>query len=107
MLVEAKPYEESVGDKLDVLVHEEKTHSDQTDGIRFRMEILLDGDGFAYNFFHSLVARTLMEVIEQKASKLTVTVHVTRDELVGTGETWHETLVVFVFEPGDGSERSR
>jgi len=104
VLLVAKSHEKSVSDELDVLAHELGVHSKQVDGESLRQELLLDRDSVGDDVLHDLLAGAVVEVGEQQASEVGVQTLITRDQLVGEGETWHQTTLL---QPEDGSKGAR
>lgn len=90
--------EEAVGDKLDVLAHEGGVHSDEGDGESLGEELLLNLDGLANDHLDGVGMRATLEVGEHEAGEVGVKSLVTRDELVGEGESGHKSTLL---EPED------
>ena len=97
----AECQEQTVGNELDVLAHEGGVHAEQSAGQSITEKFLLDLDSLGDDSLDGLLAGALVEKREQEASEVSVHALVTRDELVGEGETRHETTL---FEPEDGGE---
>lgn len=104
VLLVAKGHEETVSDKLDVLAHELGVHAKQATGKSVSEELLLDANGLDNDVFHDLGVRAVVQVREEETSEISVETLVTRDELVGEGETGHQTTLL---EPEDGGEGAR
>ena len=100
----AKGDEQSVGDKLDVLAHELGVHTDKRNGESVCQELLLDLDRLLDNLGDGVRVRSSSEVGEEETGKVGVKTLVSRDELVGEGESGHETSLL---EPEDRGEGSR
>ena len=100
-LAVAKSEEQPVGDELDVLAHKIRVHTQKPDGKSVCQELLLNSDGLLDDLPHGLVRRLVFDVREQQACKVSVHTLVTGDELVGKGETRHETALL---EPEDRGE---
>lgn len=96
--------QETVGHKLNVLAHELGVHTQKGAGKSIRQELLLNGDGLDDDVLHNLLAGAIVEVREKQAGKVSVETLVTRDKLVGEGETGHQTTLL---EPEDGGKGSR
>ena len=103
-LLIAKSNEQTVGNELDVLAHELGIHADEGDGESIGQELLFNDDGLPDNLLHELGVGPPPEMTEQEAGKVGVHTLVTADQLVGEGETGHETTLL---QPEDGSKRSR
>jgi hypothetical protein len=99
----AESQEQTVGNELNVLAHEGSVHAKQSTGKSIREELLLDSDSLSDDGLDGLLAGAVVEEGEQQASKVCVHALVTRDELVGEGETGHETALL---QPEDGRERT-
>ena len=96
--------EQSIGNEFDVLAHQDSVHADEGDGEGVGEELLLNLHSLADDHLDSVGVRTALEVGEEKAGKVGVESLVARDELVGEGETGHESSLL---EPEDRSEGSR
>lgn len=100
----AKSKEEAVSDKLDVLAHQVRVHAEKSAWQCFCQELLLDGDGLGNDVLNGLLAGLVSDLTEQQAGEVGVHTLITRDELVGEGQTRHETTFL---EPEDGGESAR
>jgi hypothetical protein len=104
VLLVAKGDEETVSHKLDVLAHELGVHAKQATGKSVSEELLLDTNGLDNDVLNDLGVRAVVQVREEETSEIRVETLVTRDELVGEGETGHQTTLL---EPEDGGEGAR
>lgn len=104
ILLVAQCDQETVGNELDVLGHELGVHTEQGDGESFCQELLLNSDGLDDDVLDHLLAGAVVQVREQQASKVSVETLVTRDQLVGEGQTGHQTTLL---QPEDRGERAR
>ena len=104
ILLVAKSKKQTISHELDVLVHELGVHAEQSTGQSFSQELLLDGHGLGDDVLDGLFARAVVQVGEEEAGEIGVDAFVTGDELVGEGETRHETTLL---EPEDGGEGAR
>ena len=68
---------------------------------RTGQELLLNGDSLGDNLPDSVRVRPALQVAEQEASEVGVHTLITADELVGEGETGHQTTLL---QPEDGRE---
>ena len=93
--------QQSIGDKLDVLAHQLRVHSDERNRKSIGQEFLFDLDGLSDDLVDGVWVGSSSEVGEQETSKVGVETLVSRDELVGEGESGHETSLL---EPEDGGE---
>ena len=100
-LLVAESDKESVSDELDVLLHQVGVHAQQSAGQSFGQEFLLDLDGIDDDIADDLLAGSVLQVGEEQASEVGVKTLVTRDQLVGEGQTRHEATLL---QPEDGSE---
>jgi hypothetical protein len=98
-LLVAKRQQQAVSDELNVLAHEGGVHAEQSAGKSISEELLLDLNGLGDDGLDSVLAGTGVEEREEEAGKVGVHALVTGDELVGEGETGHETTLL---EPEDG-----
>ena len=74
--------EETVGDELDVLLHERGVHAEQCAGESIGQELLLDRDGLGDDVLYGLLAWAVVEVRKEEASEVGVKTLVTGDQLV-------------------------
>ena len=100
-LAVAEGEEQTVGDELDVLAHEGGVHAEERAGKGVRKELLLDLDGLGDDALDEGRRGLVLELGEEQASKVGVHTLVTGDELVGEGQTGHETALL---QPEDGGE---
>lgn len=100
-LLVAKSNKQTVGNKLDVLLHQVGVHAEQGARESLSQELLLNSDSIGDDVTDHLLAGTVLEVRVQQAGKVGVQTLVTRDELVGKGQTRHETSLL---EPEDGGK---
>lgn len=100
-LLVAESDEQTVSDKLNVLLHEVGVHAKQGTGESLSEELLLNGDGITNDVLDHLLASTALEMGVKKAGKVGVETLITRDELVGEGQTGHEATLL---EPEDGGK---
>lgn len=100
-LLVAESDKQTVGNKLDVLLHQVGVHAEQGAGESLGQELLLNSDSISDDVTDHLLAGTVLEVRVQQAGKVGVQTLVTRDELVGKGQTRHETSLL---EPKDGGK---
>ena len=89
--------------KKDKLAHEVVVHSDEVDGQSVGEELFLDLDGLRDDLGDGIGVRSSLEVREQETGEIGVKTLITGDELVGEGQSRHETSLL---EPEDGSERT-
>lgn len=101
VLLVAKGHQQAVRDELDVLAHQLRVHAQQSTGQSVSQELLLNADGLDDDVLNNLLAGAVVQVGEQQAGEVGVQTLITRDELVGEGQTRHETTLL---EPEDGSE---
>jgi len=102
-LLIAKSNEQTVSDELDVLAHELGVHADEGDGEGISQELLFDDDGLLYNLLQEFGVGPPPEMTKQETSEVGVHTLITADQLIGEGETGHESAFL---QPEDGSERS-
>lgn len=102
-LLVAESDEQTIGNKLNVLLHQCGVHAQQSTGKSLGQELLLDSDSISDDFTDNLLAGAVLQVRVEQASKVSVQTLVTRDELVGKGQTRHETSLL---EPEDGGKGS-
>jgi hypothetical protein len=93
--------QQTISDKFNVLLHQVGVHAEQSTGKSLGQELLLNGDGICDDVQDDLLASTVLEVGVKQASKVCVQSFVTRNELVGEGQTRHQTTLL---EPEDGGE---
>ena len=99
VLLVAERDQEAVGHELDILLHQSRVHTEQRAGERVRQEFLLDGHGLCDYVLDSLLARAVLEMGEEQASKISMKTFVTGNKLVREGEAGHQSSL---FEPEDG-----
>lgn len=100
----SKRHQQTVGNELDVLAHELGVHTKESDGEGIRQELLLNSNGIDDDLLDHIRGGAVVQVGEQQASEVSVQTLVTRDQLVGEGQTRHETTLL---QPEDGGERAR
>ena len=93
-LLVAESQKETVSNELNVLLHEGRVHAEKGARKSFSQELLLDLHGLSNDILDSLLAWAVLQVGEEKASKVGVETLVTGDELVGEGKTSHETTLL-------------
>lgn len=94
---------QTIGNKLNVLLHQVGVHAQKSARESLSQELLLDSDGISDDVTDNLLAGAVLQVRVEQASKVSVQTLVTRDELVGEGQTRHETSLL---EPEDGGKGS-
>lgn len=104
VLVITELNKETISDKLNVLSHETCVHSEEVAWKGLSKELLLILDGLDNDILNNLLGWLVSQVLEEQAGKVSVETLVTRDELVGEGESRHETTLL---EPEDGGEGTR
>lgn len=102
-LLVPKSNKQSVGDEFNVLAHELRVHSQESTRKGVSEELLLDTDRFSDDAFHNLRAWSVAKVGEKETGEISVETLITGDELVGEGETGHETTLL---QPEDRREGS-
>jgi hypothetical protein len=90
----AERQQQTVSDELDVLAHESCVHAEQSTWQSIREELLLNLDSLGDDGLDCILARACVEQREEQAGKVGVHALVTGDELVGKGETGHETALL-------------
>lgn len=100
-LVVAESDQQTISDELDVLLHQVGVHAQEGARQSLGQELLLDLDSIDDNILNHLLAGAVLQVRVQKAGKVGVETLITGDELVGEGQTGHETTLL---EPEDGGE---
>lgn len=100
-LVVAQGDEKTIGDELNVLLHEVAVHAQKSARQSFGEELLLNHNGISDDCLNHLFASTSLEMRVKETGKVGVKTLITRDELVGKGQTRHEATLL---EPEDGSE---
>jgi hypothetical protein len=100
-LLVAESNQETVGHELNVLLHEVGVHAEKGTGESLSQELLLDLDSVDDDCLDDILARSVVQVGEQEAGEVGVQTLVTRDELVGEGQSRHETALL---QPEDGGE---
>jgi hypothetical protein len=93
--------EQTIGDELNVLLHEVGVHAKESARKSLGQEFLLNLDSFGDDVLDSLLAGAVLQVREEKTSEVGVKTLVTGDELVGEGKTSHKTTLL---QPEDGCE---
>ena len=93
--------EKAIGHKLDVLAHETRVHADEFDGEGLTDELELDGHSAIHDGQDALVGDLIRQVLVQEAREVCVHALISGDELVGEGESGHESALL---EPEDGAE---
>lgn len=102
MLRVTQSHQETIGHKLDVLLHELGVHTNQHHGQGIRQELLLDSHSFSDDGVDTLLVGTgVLEEGEEEAGEIGVKTFVAGDQFVGEGEAGHETAFL---EPEDGGE---
>lgn len=101
VLLTAEGDQETVSDKLNVLLHHGAIHADEGTREGLSQELLLDDDGFGDDAKDGLAGGLTLEMLDQETGKVGVETFVTADELVGEGETGHQATLL---EPKDGSK---
>lgn len=86
--------EQSVSNKLDVLLHEVGIHAEECYWQSIRQELLLNGNSFNDDILNDLLRWSVVEVREQQASEVGVHSLVSGDEFVGESETWHKSTLL-------------
>ena len=104
LLWDSQAKEQTVSNKLDVLRHQTRVHTDQLNGERLGHKVSLDLDGLADDLQDAFVRQFVIKVLVQQAGKISVHALVTRDQFVGEGQARHETTL---FEPEDRAEAAR
>ena len=104
VLLVAEGDQEAVGNKLDVLAHQLGVHAQEGNGQSISQELLLNADGLDNDVLDQLLAGAVVQVREQQTSEVSVQTLVTRDQLVGEGQTGHQTTLL---QPEDGGKRAR
>lgn len=97
----AKSENQSIGNKLDVLLHERSVHANEFDWEGLRDELLFDLDCIADNAMNSIGRQLVSKLAVQQASEICVKAFITGDELVRKCETGHEATL---FQPEDRAE---
>lgn len=100
-LLVAEGEEETIGDKLNVLLHESRVHAKQSTRKSLGQELLLDSDSICDDLLDESLAGAVPEVGEEQAGEVGVETLVTRDEFIGKCQTGHETTLL---HPEDGSK---
>jgi hypothetical protein len=102
-LLVAKGDKKTVGDELNVLLHEVGVHAEEGARQGLSKELLLNGDGIGDDVLNDLLVGTTLEVGVEKAGKVGVKTLVTRDKLVGEGQARHETTLLQPENGGKGA----
>lgn len=102
-LLVAKRDKETISDELNVLLHEVRVHAEKGTRKSLSEELLLNGDGISNDILDHLLAGTTLEVRVEEAGKVSVKTLITRDELVGEGQTGHETTLLEPEDRGEGT----
>jgi hypothetical protein len=97
----AESKEQTVSHKLNVLAHEGGVHAEQSAWQSVTEKLLLDFNSFGDDGFDGVLAWSCVEEREEEAGEVGVHTLVTRDELVGEGQTRHKTAFL---QPEDGGE---
>jgi hypothetical protein len=84
--------EQTIGDELNVLLHEVGVHAKESARKSLGQEFLLNLDSFGDDVLDSLLAGAVLQVREEKTSEVGVKTLVTGDELVGEGKTSHKKI---------------
>jgi hypothetical protein len=102
-LLVAKGDKKTVGDELNVLLHEVGVHAEEGARQGLSKELLLNGDGIGDDVLNDLLVGTTLEVGVEKAGEVGVKTLVTRDKLVGEGQARHETTLLQPENGGKGA----
>jgi len=94
---------ETIRNEFNVLFHQSSVHAKKSTRKSISQELLLDFDSLGNHVLHGLLAWAMVQVGEEETCKIGVHSFVAGYELIGEGETGHETALL---EPEDGSERS-
>jgi len=98
VLGDTKLEEQSVGDELDVLVHQARIHTDQLNWQRFSHKVALDFDGLANDLQNALVCQLVVQMLVKQARKVSVHALISGDQFVTEGQTRHKATFL---EPED------
>jgi len=90
-LLVAKSNEQTVSNEFDVLTHELGVHADEGDREGVSQELLFNDDGLFDDLLQELGVGPPPEMAEQETSKVGMHTLITADQLVGEGETGHES----------------
>merc|ERR1719509_668076 len=96
-------HQEPVRHKHDVLDHQLIVHSNQSHGKSFSQELTLNVHSILDNLQHSLLSWFVDQMFEEKTSKVSVKSFISGDQLIGEGESGHQTSLL---QPENGSKTS-
>ena len=95
--------QEAVSHELDVLGHQIGVHPDEVHGQCLGDELDLNVHGLGDDAANDVLAGAAQQLVVKQASEVAVQTFVSGDELVGEGQTGHQTSLL---EPEDGAERT-
>ncbi|KAH3660013.1 hypothetical protein OGAPHI_007218 [Ogataea philodendri] len=104
VLLATQGKQQSISNKLDVLTHQSTVHSEQVDWQSIGEVSLFDVNSLGDDLENNVIVRGVVQVREKQTCKVGVQSFVSADQLVGEGQTWHQTSLL---KPEDRSERTR
>ena len=100
-LVIAQGDQQAVRHEFNVLFHQVGVHAKKGTGQSLREELLLNGDSIGNDIRNHLLASAVLQVRMQQTGEVGVETLITGDELVGEGQSRHQTTLL---QPEDGGK---
>mmetsp|Transcript_45801 Transcript_45801/g.109054 ORF Transcript_45801/g.109054 Transcript_45801/m.109054 type:complete len:200 (+) Transcript_45801:226-825(+) len=94
-------YQQTIGNKLNVLGHQIAVHSDEVARERLANELLLHLHGTADDRVNNILRQLVLQLLVNQAGKVSVQSFISRNQFIGERKARHETALL---QPVDGAK---